>query len=150
MSKSGVGEMAHTTLLEDPIEWSRTIIGFLHLYLFIHLPIIHLLFCCCFKISFLWITLLSWNSLCRPGCPGTPNIYIVTREWNRLRIRRCGLIGRSVSLGVRFEVSKAHASSHLSLLVDQNVNSQLLLQHHVFHHALCHDKGLMVLGKPPN
>ena len=35
---------------------------------------------------------------------------LYTREWHYLRgTRRCGLVGESVSLGVGFEVSEAHA-----------------------------------------
>ena len=37
------------------------------------------------------------------------------------RIRRCGLVGGSVSLGVGFEISKAHAKPRVSLLMDLSV-----------------------------
>ena len=55
------------------------------------------------------------------------------------RIRRCGLIGGIVALGVgvgwrwSFEVSKAHARPSLSHLLplDQDVEFLLLLQRHV-------------------
>jgi hypothetical protein len=44
-------------------------------------------------------------------------------------IRRCALVEGGLSLGVGFEVSKTHARTSLCfLLMDQNVNSQLLLQ----------------------
>ena len=51
------------------------------------------------------------------------------------RVRRCGLVGRGVSLGVDSEVAEAHViliSAFLLslLLMDQDVSSQLLLQHH--------------------
>jgi hypothetical protein len=43
-------------------------------------------------------------------------VYLVTREWSCLRkIRRFGLVGLSVSLGVDFEVSEAHARPRFSL-----------------------------------
>jgi hypothetical protein len=43
--------------------------------------------------------------------------------FERLRwIRRCGLVGRNVSLGMGFELSKAHAKPRVSLSVmDQKV-----------------------------
>jgi hypothetical protein len=42
--------------------------------------------------------------------------HISTREWDYLRrIRRCVFVGRSVSLGMDFEVSKAHARPSVSL-----------------------------------
>jgi hypothetical protein len=47
---------------------------------------------------------------------GTPQVHILEclpshpHWWNCLgQIRRCGLVGRGVSLGQYFEVSKAHA-----------------------------------------
>lgn len=62
--------------------------------------------------------------------------------WNCLgRMRKCGLVGGSVSLGTDFEVSKALTISALSpVLVHPDGSSQLLLQHHVCLPAvaLCH------------
>ena len=45
-------------------------------------------------------------------------------------IRRCGLVGGSVSLGVGFEVSDNQAAPS-DLPADQEQNSQCLLQHHI-------------------
>jgi hypothetical protein len=40
----------------------------------------------------------------------------VTREWDcEKRVRRCGLAGGGLSLGLSFEVSKAHARPRVSL-----------------------------------
>jgi hypothetical protein len=60
-------------------------------------------------------------------------IYLVIRRWQYLRrisrIRRCGLVGGGVSLGLGFEVSKAHARPRfLSYFVNQDIGlSKLLL-----------------------
>lgn len=57
--------------------------------------------------------------------------YLVPSWWNSLgRARRYGLIGRGMSLGMGFEVSKAQfipISFLCFLLVDKDVSSQLLL-----------------------
>jgi hypothetical protein len=46
-----------------------------------------------------------------------------------------------VSLGEGFELSKAHARPSLPLPVfSLGYNSQVLLQHHVHSHVLCHDE----------
>ena len=47
------------------------------------------------------------------------------------RIKRCGLIGGSVSLREGFEVSKDHAKPTVSFspFIDQDESSELLLQH---------------------
>lgn len=60
------------------------------------------------------------------------------------RVRSWGLLGESVSLGVRFEVPKAHAKPRVCLLARGSVCiSQLLLQGqaccHIPHHG---DNGL--------
>lgn len=52
------------------------------------------------------------------------------------KVRWCGLVGRSVSLGLGVEVSKAQARfSGLFLVTADIQNSQLLLQHYVCQHA---------------
>ena len=43
------------------------------------------------------------------------DVWMLCHYWRR--IRRCGLVGGSMSLGVDFEVSKAHAKPRLSLSV---------------------------------
>lgn len=51
------------------------------------------------------------------------------------RIRRCGFVGGGVSLGVDFGFSKAQTfpiSFLCPLLLDKDVCSQLLLQHHAY------------------
>jgi hypothetical protein len=47
-------------------------------------------------------------------------------------IKRCGLVGEGVSLGVYLEVLKGHTRSSLSLspTCGSDTGSQLLLQHH--------------------
>ena len=55
---------------------------------------------------------------------------LVLSWWNHLgRIRRCGLAGGKMIVGAGFEVSKAHPVPSLLVDVDQDVSSQLLLQH---------------------
>jgi hypothetical protein len=54
------------------------------------------------------------------------------------RIKRYGFVGGNTSLGVGFEVSKAHARPNVSLSVDHDVALQLLIQNHACH-ACCHD-----------
>lgn len=63
--------------------------------------------------------------------------YIISVWWNYFgKIRKYGLVGEGVSLGVGFEVVKAHSvPSEFSVssawwLLSQHVTSQLLLQHH--------------------
>jgi hypothetical protein len=56
------------------------------------------------------------------------------------RIKRCGLVGRSMSLGVGFEVSNAYAKSSLSLCLW--IRAQLSATHQFLltcHHAPHHD-----------
>ena len=64
--------------------------------------------------------------------PSTPHKLIGSGT-----IRRCGLVGRSVSLGVVFEFSDAQAQS-VSLFL-MSAKSQLPLHHHVCLHASHHE-----------
>lgn len=62
--------------------------------------------------------------------------------FGRIRmIRRCGLVGGRVSLGVIFEVPKVHAKSSISAS-GSGCSSQLM-----FHcHVSCHARAMMIMA----
>jgi hypothetical protein len=69
-----------------------------------------------------------------PPPPSVHKLEYFVSRWNYLRrIRKLGLVGDSVKLSMGIKVSKADSqrSSLCLLLMDQDANSQLLLQCHV-------------------
>jgi hypothetical protein len=62
-------------------------------------------------------------------------------EWHySRRIGRCGLVGRSISLGLGFEISKAQASPSMSLFLlpvdlDVKLSATYPATYHVYLHA---------------